>query len=379
MKELYYENQYISEFDAVVVSCEKTEDGLFAVVLDETAFFPEQGGQYADEGKISGIDVRDVKKIGEDVVHFLAEPLSVGAEVTGAIDFDKRFDRMQQHSGEHVISGVLHNLFGYENVGFHLSDEEMTMDTSGELSDEEIQTVERIANEIVFRNLPVTATYPTPEEAEKMQFRSKKEIVNGLRLVSIGDIDTCACCAPHVSSTGEIGLIKILRSMRWKGGMRLFVACGRRALLDYSEKSETVKKISVLTNVKQTEISDAVSELLEKISENKKEIKELNMELCRAATDSIPENSGRVAIKLNSDTEVLRAAVNNAVGKAEAVFAYSGSDENGYNFVFGSEATDFADFSKKLLSALNGRGGGRGNMISGTVKATEAEIKAFFS
>ena len=241
-EKLFYTDSHMQEFTAEVVSCRPCDNG-YEAVLSRTAFFPEGGGQAADTGVIDGIRVYDVQEKGEQIFHYLEGELEEGKTVTGQIDWDKRFSRMQQHSGEHIVSGIVHARFGYDNVGFHLNDELCTLDLSGPLTKEELREVENAANEAVFANVPVQISYPSKEKLKTLDYRSKIEIDGQVRIVTIPGYDVCACCAPHVYFTGEIGLIKMVQSQNYKGGIRITMLCGRRALKDYQQKEESVKAI----------------------------------------------------------------------------------------------------------------------------------------
>ena len=232
---LFDADSHLRSFTACVLACTEN-DGKYEVELDATAFFPEGGGQCGDRGTLGGVNVLDTVERGGTILHICAGPLPAGSEVRGEVDAELRFSNMQTHSGEHIVSGIVHRLFGYDNVGFHL-DGAATLDFSGELTAEDIARVELLANEAVWKNLPVTARYPSPDELAGLEYRSKLDLTENVRIVTIEGVDVCACCAPHVSRTGEIGLIKITDFMRHRGGVRLTMLAGRRAFLDYRAKT----------------------------------------------------------------------------------------------------------------------------------------------
>ena len=242
-EKLYYSDGHLSRFTARVTSCEK-EDGTWAVKLDRSAFFPGGGGQEADEGVLSDMKLLGLREEGEDIVHLTPAPLEPGALVEGRIDWPLRFSRMQGHSGEHILSGTVHRLFGYDNVGFHMGEEAITIDFSGELSREDLSRAELEANRAIWRDVPVRTLLPTPGELAAMDYRSKKELTGQVRIVEIEGVDLCACCAPHVSHSGEVGLLKIIDSMRHRGGTRLTLLCGEAALLDYEALHENNAAVS---------------------------------------------------------------------------------------------------------------------------------------
>ena len=171
-EKIYDADAYISEFTATVLSCEADKKG-YRVLLDRTAFFPEEGGQKADKGTLDGLTVTDVQEEALLIYHYLTTPLAVGKLVQGKIDFEDRYRKMQNHTGEHIACGIIHALYGLDNVGFHLSNEDVTFDISGELNREQLNEVEDLANRAIYRNIPVMASYPTAEELKEMQYRAK--------------------------------------------------------------------------------------------------------------------------------------------------------------------------------------------------------------
>jgi len=377
---LYNQSAYIRNFTARVLSC-KALDGGYRVILDRTAFFPEQGGQGCDRGTLGGVPVTDVQLVGGEVIHTVAEPLAVGACVDGIIDWARRFDNMQNHTGEHLVSGILHAMFGYDNVGFHLGDAVMTLDTSGELTPEQIAEVEHRANRAVWENVPVEVTYPDSETLKTLDYRAKLDLSADVRIVTIPGWDVCACCAPHVARTGEVGMIKIIEAIRWKGGMRLTLVCGERALADYTVRKDELSRISVALSARAEETYDAFCRVQNTAAEQKQEIVRLKRELLTLKLASVEETSGSLCLFLpDADNDTLRAAVNSCVGKCGGLCgAFSGTDSDGYRFVMGAQNIPLRARAKEITAALNGRGGGSDQMISGAVKASEAEIRAYFA
>ena len=268
-EKLYDKDSHLKEFEGTVLSCEKSGE-KYAVTLNGTAFFPEGGGQRSDRGCIGDAYISDVQIKNGEILHFADKPLNIGQVYNCKIDFDFRFRNMQNHSGEHIISGIVHKLFGFNNVGFHLG-AEMTVDFDGELTRRQLDEIEDLANKAVYENLPVKAYYPSDEELKNLDYRSKLDLKENVRIVEIKGVDVCACCAPHVKATGEIGVIKILDFEKYKGGVRLLVKCGRDALCDYREKYESVLEISNLLSAKRFDVSNAVSKLNEQLSAEKAE------------------------------------------------------------------------------------------------------------
>ena len=379
---LYNQSSYIKVFSAVVLTCEPSErSGQYAVTLDRTAFFPEQGGQYADTGLLGGVRVLDVQLSDGVAVHTLEAPLVPGDVVEGVLDWETRYDRMQNHTGEHLVSGCIHAMFGYDNVGFHMNDELLTLDTSGELSTEQLLAVERRANEAVFANVPVEVTYPAPQMLETMEYRAKLELTEDVRIVTIPGWDACACCAPHVASTGEVGLIKITDAIRYKGGMRITLKCGRRALADYECKQGVLSAIAVALSAKPEEAYDAFLRQQNVIAEQKTALLRLKKELLAYRLASLAPTEGNLCVfEPDADADTLRAIVNAGVEKCGGICAaFSGDDGHGYLFVIGAKQIPLRARAKEITAALSGRGGGSDQMISGTVRAAEAEIRAYIA
>ncbi|MBP5610221.1 MAG: alanyl-tRNA editing protein, partial [Clostridia bacterium] len=260
-EKLYETNGSALTFSATVLSCERAGDG-YAVKLDRTAFFPGGGGQACDVGLLGGVPVSGAALDGVDVIHYVNTPLTVGANVEGAVDAAVRFPRMQCHTAEHIVSGLIHAKYGYDNVGFHLGYDEVTMDFNGELSREQLDEIEDLANRAVYADLPVTVSFPSSAELLTLSYRSKLDLTENVRLVTVEGIDVCACCAPHVEKTGEIGLIRLLGFIRYKGGVRIRLVAGERALADYRARCRASQSISEMLSVPQEKIADGVARAL---------------------------------------------------------------------------------------------------------------------
>jgi alanyl-tRNA synthetase len=278
------------------------------------------------------------------------------------------------------VCGIAHNLFGMENVGFHLGPEDVTMDLDGELTRAQLQEIERRANEVVFANVPVWVTYPAPEELPGLTYRSKLELTEDVRLVHIGDVDVCACCVPHVMRTGEVGLIKILEAMRFRGGMRIHLKCGRDALADYNVKYRNIQQISALFSAKQHETAEAAEQFYQQYQHEKYIVAQLKKELAHAKAQNLPETAGNLCIFEDGEPDTLREIVNIGMTKCGKVCGvFSGSDAEGYKYILGSRTVNLRNEAKNFNRALNGRGGGRPEMIQGSVQAARAEIEAWFA
>ena len=376
-EKLYYIDSHLFDFEATVLDCRQVEKG-WAVILDRTAFFPEGGGQPADTGFIGAAPVRDVQEQGGEILHFCGEALPVGAHLPCRIDREQRLVRMQNHSGEHIVSGLAHKLYGCENVGFHMGEDCMTIDFDRELSWQQLMEVETLANKAVRDNLPVLCSFPEGEALEKLEYRSKLELTENVRIVEIPGIDRCACCAPHVERTGEIGLIKILDAERHRGGVRLSLCCGMLALRDYRVKQENIAAISQALSAKRHETAGAVSRLLSEQQRSKERIAALSMELARLKAERCPVTEGNLCVFDNVLDEVaLRELVNLLMEKCGGIAAaFSGSDETGYRYIMGSRRVDLRRCAKEINRLIDGRGGGKPQMIQGSATADAERIRA---
>ncbi len=377
-EKLFYENAYTAEFDARVLDCKARGDG-FETILDRTAFFPEGGGQSGDAGTIGDVAVFDTVEREGEILHLSREPVPVGETLPCSIDFATRFERMQCHSGEHIVSGIVHSLYGFDNVGFHLGDDEMTVDYNGVLDEDDLRRVERLANEAAVRNAEIRCFFPTKEEAAALAYRSKLEIADGLRLVEIPGVDLCACCAPHVARTGEVGVIKLLDTIHYKGGVRIRMLCGLRALNDYQDKFAAVRGISTALSAKQDEVEQAVGRLCDALEGAKRDAAALRRALAAQLANGLTETSGKCCIFAPLlDTDAMRTLANLAVKKCGVFAVFSGDDTRGYTYVAASEVTDMRGFAKKMNEALAGRGGGSTQMVCGSVGAHRSAVEEYF-
>lgn len=378
-EKLYYLDSHMAVFTAVVISCEPFGDD-FRAVLDRTAFFPQGGGQAADQGTLNGIAVLDVQEEEGVIYHQIAEALIPGEKVCGRIDWDIRFSRMQQHTAEHIISGLIHRTYGYHNVGFHLADTYCTLDLDGPLTKAELREIENQANQVVFQNLPIEICYPSEQELETMDYRSKIEIKGQVRIVRVPGYDVCACCAPHVKCTGEIGLIKFVHSQNYKGGVRITMKSGDRALQDYQAKEESVKAIMFCLASKEEEIAKAVEELKKENAALKSKFLNQQRRLLQNRAEAISKDTYSVclfedALEGNGARELMNLVLERGITIC-AVFV--GNEENGFQYVIGSHCEDIRMLGKGMNERLEGRGGGKSNMIQGSLKGTKDQIERVF-
>ena len=375
-EKLYYTDSHIHEFSARVLSCEKAKKG-FAVVLDKTAFFPEGGGQPADTGIIGPAAVRDVQEQNGEIFHYTDQALTPGEEYACALDWEQRLCRMQNHSGEHIVSGITHKLYGFDNVGFHMGAECMTIDFSGELSWEQLTEIETLANQAVRDDLPVKTCFPGPEALSQMEYRSKLELTRDVRIVEIPGTDRCACCAPHVKRTGEIGLIKLLSAERHRGGVRIELVCGMDALRECRLMQENVTAVSGLLSAKRARSAAAVERVLAEQASLKERVAELSMALARLKAERFGYTEGNICVFDKVLDEVaLRELVNLLMEKCGGMAgAFSGSDETGYMYIIGSKNIDLRSHSREINAAINGKGGGTAEMIRGRASTSAENIQ----
>lgn len=367
-------------FRAVVLSCDECEGGAYKVVLDRTAFFPEEGGQSSDKGVLGGARVSHVFEDGGVIYHVTDVPITAGSSVDGEICFEERFRKMQNHTGEHIVSGLIHKNFGFNNVGFHLGADDMTADFDGELSEDDILLIEDLANRAVFECHPIRAYYPTPEELGNLEYRSKLELSDGVRIVDIEGVDICACCAPHVENTGEVGLIKITEFIRYKGGMRVHMRCGFDALDAFRADYAQVKAISMAISAKHYEVAAGVDRVLDEIGKQKSVISALKREVRGFKLEKLEYTDKNLVIfEDEADMISLRELVNEAkklCGGICAVFA--GNDGDGYKYIISSESVDLKPITKEINAAICGRGGGSGEMIQGSCTEKREKIEEYF-
>lgn len=377
---LYDRDAYAKEFIAKVISCEeakKDDVTAYKVVLNHTLFFPEQGGQSSDIGTLDKTKVIDVQIENGLVYHYCTAGFLIGEEVHGIIDWEHRFNNMQQHTGEHLFTGIAHNSYGAENVGFHLSDNTVTLDLDIELSEEQVDFIERKANEIIASDVEVKVYYPNQELLAAINYRSKKEIDGPVRLVEIEGVDLCACCAPHVKSTGQIGMLKVISYGKYKGGTRVYILCGLRALEDYNRRMKILASSYQKLNCKEDELPDKIDGLIEDNKQLKYRINDIETGLLNDRIETISPNLTDVTIFVEDvDTKIMRDGVNTLVERHDGLCAiFSGNDDDGYNFVIGSKSRDCSAIATGLRELLGAKGGGSKQMAQGSVNATRTQIE----
>ena len=377
-RKLYYEDSHLRRFTAQVLACEENGQN-YRVILDATAFYPEGGGQGADTGILGGVRVLDTREEGETVVHFCDGPLAPGSTVEGQIDYDARFLRMQQHSGEHIVSGIINRWFGYHNTGFHMGADCITIDFDGVISPEVLPEIEAEANRAVWQNLPIRCWYPSQEQLPQVNYRTKRVLPWPLRIVEIPGFDCCACCGTHVAATGEIGLIKLFSAVHFRGGTRMEMACGKRALEILNTAYQQNKLVSQAFSAQITETGAAAQRMNDLAAAQKYRIIGLEKRIFAGIAESLAGTGDVLLFEADLDGTALREltdAVAEKCGGRAAVF--SGSDETGYGFCLAQPSSDLRQLCKEMTAALSGRGGGKPGFLQGRVQAGKGEIEAFF-
>lgn len=378
-RKLYYEDSHRASFSAGVLSCAQTDKG-YEVTLDATAFYPEGGGQAADTGTLNGIRVLDTRERGGEVVHLCEQPLAPGETVKGEIHWDRRFDRMQQHSGEHIVSGIIHRRYGYHNTGFHMGADVTTIDFDGVIPEKDLQELEAEANGAVWANLPLRVWYPAEEELPSVPYRAKKALPWPVRIVEVPGFDCCACCGTHVSATGEIGIIKLFSAVSFRGGTRMEMACGRRALEILNGAYAQNRLVSQAFSAKITETGVAAQRMNELTAQQKYQITGLQRRLFAQTAAGYTGAGNVLHFEEGLDgtgTRELADAIAKVCGGWAAVF--SGSDAGGYGFCLAVQEGDLRPLCKEMTAKLRGRGGGKPGFQQGRVQAKRDEIDAFFA
>ena len=378
-RKLYYENCHTDHFEATVTGCEKSETGWF-VTLDATAFYPEGGGQACDLGTLGNVSVLDVQERGEEIVHLCDGQLEIGSTVEGVIDFGRRFDLMQQHTGEHIVSGIIHRRYGYHNVGFHIGAHTIQIDFDGIIPPEDLPAIELEANGALWCNLPVRCWYPSEEELPHVFYRTKKALPWPVRIVEVPGFDSCACCGTHVEHTGEVGLVKLFSIVGLRGGCRIEMACGKRALELLNLAFEQNRQVSQSFSAKWPETGAAARKMNEALAEEKYRSACLQKQIFEFVAKNYVNQRNVVHFETGLDSVCVRQLADAIADRCSGMAAvFSGSDEAGYAFAMVTRDGDLRTIGKAMTAALGGRGGGKPNFQQGRVTAPRSEIEAFFA
>ena len=376
---LFYADTALREFSAVVVDCFESKKG-FEVELDATAFYPEGGGQAADKGTLGGIEVLHVHEDGERVLHQLSKPLAVGETVTGIVDYEHRFDLMQQHTGEHIVSGIINKRYGLHNVGFHMGWESITIDFDGMIPLEDLPEIEALANEAVYRNIPLHIWTPSPEELPDVPYRTKRALPWPVRIVEVPGYDSCACCGLHAERTGEVGLIKLFSMVKFRSGVRIEMLCGKRAFDFLSRSHEQNRLVSGAFSAKILETGEAARKMNELLEAQKRRIGELETKVFRSVADRCEGLGDVLLMQTGLDSVGVRKLADLAAqrcGGTAAVFSENADGSFAYCLI--RHGGDLRQLNKEMTQALNGRGGGKPECQMGTVRCAVDMILQHFA
>ena len=374
---LYYQDSHLQIFSAAVTGCRPGKYG-WDVTLDRTAFYPEGGGQPGDQGMLGGVAVTDTHEAGGEVVHFCDGPLEVGAVVEGRIDWARRFSLMQQHSGEHILSGLIHAAYGYDNVGFHMGRDAVTIDFNGMLDEAQLASLEWQANRVIWQDQAVEVFWPTPEELARLPYRSKKALEGPVRLVRFPGADLCACCGTHVKRTGEIGLVKLLSCQKFHQGVRIEMLAGGRAMEYLTQVHDQNRQISGLLSAKPLETAAAAARLQQELAGSKFRAGQLEDQLFAQRAEGLRGAGDVLLFEENLRPDSLRRLTDAILGTCGGRCAVFSGTAEGFQYAIGQKDGDLRAFVKEMNAALNGRGGGKPGFVQGSVRASREEIARFF-
>ena len=376
-RKLYYEDCMCRSFTAKVLDCQAAEGG-WKVILDATAFYPEGGGQACDLGALGNVRVLDVREKGEEVIHLCDGPLEIGAMVEGNIDWDRRWDLMQQHTGEHIVSGLIHSRFGYHNVGFHMGADVITIDFDGPIPQEALAEIEKEANRRVWEDRPVRCWYPEPDVLPTVPYRTKKQLPWPVRIVELPGTDLCACCGVHVATTGQVGLIKLFSCVKFHQGVRIEMACGGRALEFLSRVYEQNRQVSQAFSAKVLETGAAARKMNEALAEEKYRASQLQKQLLHIQAKSYQGKGNVVHFASDLAPGDLRNLAQEIAECSGGIAAVLCGAEDSWNVCLANPGGDVKDLGSRMAKALNGRGGGKTGFFQGSLKASREEILGFF-
>lgn len=376
---LYYADAHLRELTARVLECEP-EGEHWRVVLDQTAFYPEGGGQAGDRGLLNQVRVLDTREAAETVIHLCDSPLEVGTVVTGKLDWEHRFDLMQQHTGEHMVSGILHRLYGANNVGFHMGWESITIDFDVEIPGEDLPKIESMVNQAIWQCQPVRCWIPEPQELETVVYRSKRPLPWPVRIVQVGDTDCCACCGVHVKNTGEIGLVKLFSCVKFRSGSRIEMLCGQRALAYMNRIFQENARVSHAFSAKAVETGQAAEQMNETLSQYKYRLTGLENQLFAAMARDYQGKENALVFQPELDSAGVRRLAEQIARQLSGIAAvFSGEDGEGYRYALMGQPEQVGELCKAMHARLSGRGGGRGGLCQGSVPANQAQIRDFFA
>lgn len=376
-KKLYEEDPTLRRFSGRVLDCREEKEG-WTVILDETAFFPQGGGQGWDTGVLGGRRVRAVTEEGGEIRHLCDGPLEVGTQAEGLVDDDRRRDLTQQHSGEHIVSGIIAGRWGFHNVGFHMGADTVTIDFDGVVPQEALEEIQWEANRVVLRDIPLHVWYPSAEELERLPYRSKKKLEGPVRLVEIPGVDLCACCGTHVVRTGEIGPILFLSWMKFRQGVRMELACGERALRYLLSAADQNRKVAQLLSAKPLESYAGAKRLQEDLDRMKYRCAGLEDQMNRHTAEELRGRGNVLLLREDLSPDGLRRLACAVMETCGGICAAFSPAEGGCRYAVASKTQDVRPLVKKLNETLRGRGGGKPELAQGSVQADADGVRDFW-
>lgn len=376
-EKLYYADPFLREFEACVVSCEQGKDG-FQVVLDRTAFYPEGGGQPADHGVLGGASVTDTRERDGRIIHICDRELPVGESVKGVIDWQRRFDHMQQHSGEHIVSGIICSRYNCDNVGFHMGHDTVTIDFNAEIDPADLPEIEEQANRFIWSNTAIHIRFLSGEALEQAEYRSKKFIPGTVRLVAFPGADCCACCGTHVTASGQVGLVKLLSCQKFRQGVRIEMVCGARAMRCLSGIMEQNTKVSQALSAKPLETAAAVERLQKELYDARGRVAALEESDFLRKAEQYAGAGDVLLFQGNMSADSVRKLCDTVLATCGGRCAVFAGEDGGYKYAVGQKDGDLRSFVKEMNAALNGRGGGKPDFLQGSVSADQESVRRFF-
>lgn len=376
-RKLYYEDSHMQTFSARVLDCREATGG-WKIILDATAFYPEGGGQDCDLGVLGGRKVLDVREAGAAVVHLCDGPLNAGETVQGTIDWTRRFDLMQQHSGEHMVSGIIHSMYGYQNMGFHIGSDLVTVDVAGPVPVEALQEIEDRTNAAIWENKAVKAWYPDAEELPAIPYRFKKALEGPVRIVEFPGTDICACCGTHVKRTGEVGLVKILSCVKFRHGVRMEMVSGARAFQYLRQAYEQNRQVSQAFSAKPMETGEAARRMNEALNAEKFRATGLQWQLFGQIAQGYRDKGNVLHFAQGLAPAEVRELADRIAKESGGIAAVFSGEQESYQLCMVCHGGDVKALGNAMNQALQGRGGGKPGFFQGSVHASETRIREFF-
>ena len=378
-EKLYYQDAFMREFTAKVLTCDPAKSG-FLVTLDRTAFYPEGGGQPADHGTLNGIPVTDVHEKDGVILHTVKKQVEIGEIVTGCIDWARRFDHMQQHSGEHIISGILCRNYHCDNVGFHMGADTVTIDYNTDITWEQVLDAEQQANEAIWADRAVEIQYPDREALAAIDYRSKKELTGQVRIVTFPGADCCACCGTHVLRAGQIGLVKALSCQKFRDGVRIEILCGQRALRFLGTVYDQNRGVAQQLSVKPQDTLAAVERMEAELTAAKAQMTVLEEQVIGSLAQEYAGRGDVVLVRHDLRPDAVRKLADTVAKVSGGLAAVFSGDRERYQYALvHADGQDISPLVKDMNRALQGRGGGRNGFAQGQVQASEAQIHKFLN